>query len=311
MSPAGSSARSPAPAAGRPWSGRAGTRGGPRAAIPARCRARTGWCARRTRGPGDPGRPGRNPAGQLLHGGHDAHIRCIRNVTAADFCGQLTQVSGPHVPGPGGPRHHERQVFGPDPLRQQGHRSVPEDQRRRYPVGHHRRGGHDRGGDRGMPRAEQRGRPRPRTPARPGPSAGGSRAGQPARRSPPPPPPARPGRSGPRPSRAGRPGPRWSRSAARAGGSHPGAAGPGPPPPTPPAIPRRRPGRAGGPQAPVAGQRRPGHAADDRGRDNLPPPLPRLPRLAGFHDHNVPAPVFSNQQRFASSFKALKPGKTP
>ncbi len=38
--------------------------------------------------------------------------------------------------------------------------------------------------------------------------------------------------------------------------------------------------RAGGPQAPVTGQRRPGYAADGRGPEDLPPPLPRLPRLA-------------------------------
>ena len=160
---------------------------------------------------------------------------------AAEFCGQLTQVSGPHVPGPGGPRHHERQVFGPHPLRQQGHRGVPEDQRRRHPVGQHRacwprprRG----------PYAAARSSSPPTAAPNTGPAStfcGRTRAGHPARRSPPPPSPARPGRSGPRPSRAGLPGPRWSRSAATAGGSHQGAAGPGPPPPTPPATPRRPP----------------------------------------------------------------------
>ncbi|HEY7920827.1 MAG TPA: DUF4232 domain-containing protein [Streptosporangiaceae bacterium] len=42
----------------------------------------------------------------------------------------------------------------------------------------------------------------------------------------------------------------------------------------------------------MTGQRRPGHAADGRGPDDLPPPIPRLPRLTRHHDHNVPAAPF-------------------
>ena len=224
-------------------------------------------------------------AGQVVHRGDDAHIRRVGGITSAEFPGQFADVAGADVPGPGFAGHDERHVLRRDPLREQADLRVPEHRRGRDPVGRHRGGGHHGRGHRPPPRsqcpahrgAEQRPeqhllRADPQQ-ATEGPGGrahlDGLEAGQPASR-----PPQRGDERGagrdPRPQRRdlprALPGPchRLRR------GQHRGPGGRA---------------QAGGPRAPVSGERRPGHAADDTGREDLVPPLRRCARLLRCHAH--------------------------
>ena len=84
------------------------------------------------------GRPG-----QFVQRGDDADVRHVGCVGTAELLGQGTDVVGADVPGLAGQRHHERDVLGLDPLGEQAHLRVAEQQGRRHPVADHgRRGGH-------------------------------------------------------------------------------------------------------------------------------------------------------------------------
>jgi hypothetical protein len=79
--------------------------------------------------------------GQLVEGGDDADVGRVGEVGAAEHLGQLADVAGPDVPGPGCQRHDEGEVCCWDPLGQQADLRVPEQQRRQHPVGEHRAAG--------------------------------------------------------------------------------------------------------------------------------------------------------------------------
>ena len=90
----------------------------------------------------------------------------VGDVGAAEHLGQLADVAGADVPGPGLQRHDERQVLGPHPLGQQAHLRVAEQQRGQHAVGRARSPRRPRAGAAGVRRPGDAGRRR-RRPAGP------------------------------------------------------------------------------------------------------------------------------------------------
>src|SRR5262249_16598866 len=58
-------------------------------------------------------------AGQFTHRGDDADVGRAGDVAAAEHPGQLADVPGADIPGPGFPRHDERQILRLDPFGKQ------------------------------------------------------------------------------------------------------------------------------------------------------------------------------------------------
>jgi len=187
-----------------------------------------------------PGRVEGGP-GQLVQRGHDADVRHVGRVRAAQDLRQGPDVVRADVPGLAGQRHHERDVLGLHPLGEQAQLRVAEQHGRGRAVADDRR----RGGHRtrllpapSQPQPDQRAHGRPE---------------QDLLRPPWPPEPDPPRSAGPRHSRAAPPARRWPGSATTARGSRPAAAWPAPPPP--PRRDRPRPPARRRPRPPAPGAR--------------------------------------------------------
>ena len=199
---------------------------------------------------------------------------CVAGVRAAEHRGQLADVAGADVPGPGLQRHDERQLLGRHPLGQQAHLRVPEHHRRHHPEGHHVAAAATVAGTGAA--AASPGPPRRRTAARahllrpdPEQAAGARRR--------PPPRPARRGSSRPAAHPTGAASAPLAAIRDHNAGISPGAAAPGPPPRTPPARPPRRPRSHRRPHTPMPAKAAPAT-----------PPMTPAARTQPFRSASVP-----------------------
>ena len=209
------------------------------------------------------GRPG-----QFVQRRHDADVRDVGRVRAAEHLREGPDVTGADVGGLAGQRHHERDILGLHPLGEQAHLRVAEQQGRRRPVADDGRGrGHRTRQLRPQPGQAQpdrgpRGGPEQDL-LRPQPERPGARARRRGHRDR-----ARPGQPVRRPAERGRQRAAHQDPRSTGRGSRPGAAWPAPPPPPRPARPRppaRRwpsPPCPGAPSAPPRPARRSGRRTD-------------------------------------------------